>query len=163
MLVEVLLSLAILAALMAALGVAVHASLASYRENDKITSSTQAARAVLERLSRDIRTAAAVDAQTDTVTIIPPDTGSGIQQVQYEYDSANGQILYRVTANGQTTSHVLLGGNVEVTAFSVTTLMGQDWQGLTCIGRLTIRIGLSVDNQTIDVTSSVAPRRNQLY
>ena len=163
--VEALIALMILAVLLAAIALAVHASIASYQENDKIASVTQSARFVLNRIVNDIRTAAAVDSTSTKLTIIPPDDGSGLQQIQYEYDSSSHALVYRRTVNGQTTSHTLIGGGDEarLTVFYVLRETGTDWQGLPCTKSIKLRMGFTVDDNDFAVTASADPRRNQLY
>ncbi|MHC4984266.1 MAG: hypothetical protein ACYTF6_14005, partial [Planctomycetota bacterium] len=116
---------------------------------------------------RDVRTAAAVNryAGPTVVCIIPPATGGGAQQIEYEYDENAGTLLYRVTVDGNPTTHMLLGGNdgTTVTAFDVTYVAGQDWQGLDCTKSVTVHLEFKIDGQTYAATTSAAPRRNQLY
>ncbi len=52
--VEVLIALTLMAVLMTSIAAVVHASLQSYRENELITSMTQAARSILTRMMRDV-------------------------------------------------------------------------------------------------------------
>ncbi len=149
--------------LLAAIAIALHASILSYNENDKIASITQTARSILDRMMRDVRTAAAVDSTTTQLTVIPPDDGSGLTQIQYDY--VEGTLYYRRTVSGQTTSHVLLGPDDEITinAFTIIREIGIDWQGTSCTKSITVRLGLTVANQNFALTASAAPRRNQLY
>ena len=164
---EMLLSVTVLAMLLAAVAVAVHGSLTNSAENAKIAAATQAARFALNRIMRDIRTAAAVDeyAGSTKVTIVPPEDGSGTQQIQYEYDAGQRTLLYHVTVNGSKTTHTLFGGQDDVTVRSFHAIyeLGKDWQDLDCTRSVTVRIEFEVDNQTFAVTASAAPRRNQLY
>jgi len=166
-LVELLVGIALAAMLLAAVAAAVHGSLMSQAANDQVASTTQAARFVLDRITRDIRTAAAVDqyAGTTTITIAPPDDGSGLQQIEYEYDSANRALLYRRTVNGNTTTQTLFGGDdkVSVRSFVAIYELGVDWQGMDCTSSVTIRLEFEVDDEIFAVTASAAPRRNRLY
>jgi len=161
--VEVLMSLAILAMLMSAVGAAVHACLHSYNENTEIAALTQAARSILYRMTRDVRRAAAVEPTSSLLTIFPPDDGSGVTQIQYEL--VNGALIYRRTVDGSDTDYPLLGSDDEVTvqAFEVDWETGKDWQGLDCTRNVTLHLTLLVDGQTFSSTASAAPRRNQLY
>ncbi len=164
-LVEVLLSLSILAMLMAAVGGAVFASLDSYEENDHIAAATQAARSVLDRITRDIRTAAAVSAGSTQITIITPD-GSEAQQIDYEWDTGNGVLYYRRTVDGSTTSYPLLGdGEVAIDSFYVTYQTGPYWKdpNILCTKSVSVSISIAIDGKTFTMTASAAPRRNQLY
>ena len=160
---ELLLTLALLGVLLAGLAVAIDASMLSYRENEKIATATQAARVILNRMTTEIRTAAAVDSTSTQITIVPPDDGSGLEQIQYDY--AEGALYYRRTINGATASYVLLGAGDEVTvsSFAVLREVGLDWQGTPCTKSITVRLSLLVKNETFAVTASASPRRNQLY
>lgn len=164
---EILIGIALSAILLAAVGTAMHGSLTNHAENTKITAVTQAARFALNRITRDIRTAAAVDeyAGTTVIRIVPPYDGSGIQQVQYEYDADTRSLLYRVTTSGSTTTHTLFGGqdDVAVKSFSAVYERGKDAQGLDCAKSVTLRLEFEIEHQVFAVTASAAPRRNQLY
>ncbi len=162
-LVEVLLSLAILAMLMAAVGGAVFASLDSYEENENIATATQATRSVLDRIARDIRTATAVSAGSTQITIITP-AGSEAQQIDYEWDTGDRVLYYRRNVDGSTTSYPLLGdGEVTIDSFTVTYETGLDWQGTSCTKSVSVSIAIAIDGKTFTMTASAAPRRNQIY
>ena len=85
-LVEVILTMTILALLMAAVGVAVQASIGGFTENEKVARAMQAARCVLDRMARQVRTAEGVDfTQTvegqynvTTLIVTSPRDGSGL-------------------------------------------------------------------------------------
>lgn len=163
-LVEMLLALGLMAALMAAVGAAVHASLSSYRENQQMASATQAARSVMDRITRDIRAAEAVSVTSFEITIIPIDDGSGIEEIRYEYDYQTEVLTYHRTVNGATSSYPMLGaGDVELTTFYATSELGQDWQGVPCTKNVTMRVKFAVGGEVTHITASAAPRRNQLY
>lgn len=163
-LVEILLAVAIAGLLMAAVGTAFHASMTSYRENQKIAAVTQAARSVLNRMMRDIRAAAAVNVQPLQVAIVPPEDGSGTEEIRYEYDYDNQGLYCRRTVGGITTSYPLLGGDgIEVITFCATSELGKDWQGVPCTKSVTVRLEFRIGGQTCDVTATASPRRNQLY
>ena len=162
-LVEVLLSLSILAMLMAAIGGAVYASLESYEENEHIATATQATRSVLDRISRDVRTAAAISTGASQIVIITP-AGSEAEQIDYDWDSSNGVLYYRRKVSGSTTSYPLLGdGEVTINSFTVTSETGLDWQGVSCTKSVTVSIAIAIDGKTFTMTASAAPRRNQFY
>jgi len=55
------------------------------------------------------------------------------------------------------------GNGMRCVASLVTKETGKDWQGLTCITELTVRMGIRVDQQVFSISGSAAPRRNQLY
>jgi len=164
-LVEALISIALLALLLTAIATAMHASFQSYEENEKLAAVTQTARSVLDRMTREIRTANDIDpASTPTKVGIQPAAGGTIQRIEYEF--ANGNLYYRLTNTaGQTTSQVLLGSteDVRVTSFQASYTTGQDWQGVACTKTVIVHMVLAVKNQTLTVTASGSPRKNQLY
>lgn len=156
--------MAVLAMLLAAAAVAVKACMDGYSENDEIATLTQSSRWVLNRIAKDVRSAAAVDASSTSITIIPADT-SEYSQIEYEYNGAGNLVLNRTTAGGQTDSYPLISANGEpkLTGFYISQEIGLDSQEQTCTKSITIRLSLEIDNQTAEQTISIAPRRNQLY
>jgi prepilin-type N-terminal cleavage/methylation domain-containing protein len=162
-LVEALVTLAILAVLLAALGSAVYAAMESFRENQRIATASQTARGLLQRMMREIRTAAAVDANSTTITLIAPPDANGLTMIQYQYDSANKRLNYKRTVYGTTTSYVACGDNGLLTRFTISTQSGKDWQGLTCIKNIRIIMTLQLGPEAFTVTSSASPRRNQVF
>jgi len=163
-LVEMLLALGLTAALMAAVGAAIHGSLSSYRENEQMARATQAARSVMDRITRDIRAAEAVSVTSFEVTIIPIDDGSGTDEIRYEYDYQTRILTYYRTVDGVTSSYPMLGaGDVELTMFYAMSELGKDWQKVPCTKNVTLRVEFAVGGEITRVTASAAPRRNQLY
>ena len=170
-LIEVLLAVTITALLLAAIATAMHASLMSYTENEKSASVTQTARSVINRLVRDVRTAQAVNSGDNLLVIIPPDDGSGVTEIHYEF--SEGQLLYRTISGGPMTTYVLIDSPEEadrssagVTSFDVLREIGQVWDGndwVDCTKSVTVRLVLDVDGQPFGVTATAAPRRNQTY
>ncbi len=159
-LVEALLSLALLATLLASVAVAVHASLQSYTANDRIASITQASRVILSRMMSEVRSAANVNSSATQLTITPPDDGSGLQQIQYEY--TGGQLHYRRTVNGVQSDHVLLGDGADgivISAFSIVREDSNEGIPLSVKARLVLTKGTA----SFGVTASAAIRRNQEY
>ena len=162
-LVELLISVALLAILLAAVAAAMHASFQSYSENDKVAAATQTARFLLGRMANEIRTAEDVQTTATRLDILPADDGSGLQLVQYEY--LDGKLYYRQTVNGTTEGYILLDSDEDVTlaAFAATAETGTDWQGLSCTKSVTLRITFAVGGRTFSLSASADPRRNQLY
>jgi len=162
-LVELLIAVAILAMLLTAIAVAMHGSLLSFKENESLAAVIQTGRAVLGQISRDIRTAEAVSCDSNSVTIIPPDDGRGISEIQYEL--SDGQLLYRVAQGGTPDVYVLIDNSNDVRAdsFTVQSETGQNWEGVECIKSVTVHLVVTNGRDTIPLTASAAPRRNQLY
>jgi len=161
--IEMLMALGILAMLLAAVAVAMHASMTSYRENEDLAAITQTARSTLYRMSREIRTAEAINISSTSLTIIPPNDGSGT--TEYHYEFADGELTYRVTQSGTPTTYTLIAStdDVQVTGLTVTRQMGLDWEGLDCTKSVTVQLSLSVEGKPFNVTTSASPRRNQTY
>lgn len=163
---EMLLALLILSGLLTAVGVAMHASMVNSAENADIAAATQAARVVVNRIARELRTAAAVDpyAGSAVVKIVPP-ADSDFLEVRYEYNSSTQSLLYKTVTGAGTQTQTLLGGDdgVKVLSFYALYEIGPNWEGVDCTKSVTIRLSFEVGGQTLSVTASAAPRRNQLY
>lgn len=167
-LVELLIALLILVVLLTSAALAIRASMHSFRENDEIAAATQAGRAVLDRITRDVRTAAAVDLSTasNELILVPPDDGRGLDQIHYEYIPADGALLLRRTSGGTEATSVLVGGSadsVRVSSFAAEVEEGLDGEGLTCAKRVTLHLALQVDGHSSSLCASAAPRRNRSY
>lgn len=164
-LVEVILTLTILALLMAAVGVAVRASIGGFTENEKVARAMQAARSVLDRAARQLRTAEGVDftqtveGQYDVTTLIvtSPRNGSELAEVRYVYKrpqgGENGKLYYHYQKEGgqlQTPDLAMLGEEDDLAvAFFDVTLIIEDSQTRSA----KIELGLTVADRAL--TSSV--------
>ncbi len=151
-----LLALAIMAALLAAVAMAMQASMQSYNENDDSAMVTQAARTTVERIIRRVRSAYEADSSGTSLTVY---LDSGLScYVTYEFVDG---CLYRheVSGAGQET-HILLGDkNITVDSFDV--LREENLEGDT-LG-VKIRLAVSSDNSSMSVTASASLRRAQSY
>ena len=159
---ELLMALAILAVLLTAVGAAVHASLQSHAANQEAADATQTVRVIFPRMTRELRTAAAVDAVTDTLVILPP-AGSEASEIRYRY--AGGRLYYQRTTAQGTEEHVLLDneGDTSLTGVTLTPAYGPDAEGTTCTKSVRIRVDFEIDGRSHSLVASAAPRRNQLY
>jgi len=179
---EVILSLAIMAVLMVAAGTAMKVSMQGYDENDKVTRAMQGARATLERLTRQLRTAEAVDfTQTSesgtyqgqpvtmdvtTLVITAPRDNNYLEQVQYVHripmgSSVGGKLYYYYQEQGQgltTPTLAMLGEeeDVEVESFDVTTVS----EG-AATANTKVQFTLNVGGRQFDFSSAVALRGNE--
>lgn len=162
-LVELLIALALMAALLSALAAGVHASLQNYDENDKIAQTTQTSRAVLDRLSSDIRTADDLTTTATSVTITPPANDQNLAKVVYSWK--DGALTYSQTIGTQTKSYTLLdgSGDVKIQNFSVAQQMGKDFKGTNCIVNVTINMTLIANGNSYPYSICAAPRRNQTF
>ncbi len=161
---EMLMALAILAMLLSAVAVAMHASLQNYGENMKIAQLTQTARVVLNRMMSEVRTADAVDSASQRVTIIPPQPDPGnITEIEYELDE--GVLYCRRTVSGVQTSLSLIASDddVQVTGFSIVRETGIDGEGVEYTKSVTSQMDLQAGDNSFSVTASACPRRNIEY
>ncbi|MBL7132992.1 MAG: prepilin-type N-terminal cleavage/methylation domain-containing protein [Phycisphaerae bacterium] len=157
---EAILALAILAMLLAAVAVAVHASMQSYTENERIASVTQASRVILSRMMAEVRSAADVNSTDTLLTITTADDGSGLEQIQYEY--TGGKLHYRRTVNGVQSDHVLLGDGADGIVISACSFVPEDSDDGVPLSRK-VRLVLVRGTASFAVTASAAIRRNQEY
>ncbi len=104
-----------------------------------------------------------MDSTSTSLTILPPDDGSGVTRIRYEL--TNGTLYYHRTVGSTTTSEVLLApeDEVSVSSFTVTRQTGIR-DSLTYTKSVTAQITLIArGNRTFAVTASADPRRNQDY
>ena len=179
---EVILSISIMALLMAAAATAMRVTMQGYDENDKVTRAMQGARATLERLTRQLRTAEAADfTQTSepgtyqgqqvtmdvtTLVITGPKDGSNLEQVQYVHripmgSTSGGKLYYYYQAQGQgltTPTLAMLGEeeDVEVESFDVTTVTAG-----SATTNTKVQFTLNVGGRQFDFSSAVALRGNE--
>ena len=158
--VELLLSVAITALLLASVAVGTHAYLKSYADNERIVSLTEVSRLVLSRMMIEARAAADVDSTAAQLTITPVDDGSGLQQIQYEL--TGGQLYYRRTVSGVQTDQILIGDSgddITISEFSV--LREENPQGVPVSVR--VRLALARGAESLSMTTSGVIRGNQEY
>jgi hypothetical protein len=154
------------AVLLTAVGAAVDASFNSFDQNERISDTTQTARAILGRLSNEVRTADAVTTTATTVSIIPPANAQGLSLIVYDY--ANGTLTMSRTVNGAVTVATLLDNTGDVrlsesNPFVVTPTMGTDSHGVTCTRGVSVRLTIYDGNVPLSLTASASPRRNQSF
>ncbi len=157
--VELLISLALMGAILAATAVAMQGVFMSYTENEKIASVTQTARVVLHRMMREIRTADAVTSTASSINIIPAANAENVEEI--EYDLENGALYYRQTIGGITNSTLILDstGDVELVGLTVARETGMEGQ-VSYTKRVTVQFVVRAGGNVLDVTASVCPRRN---
>ena len=158
--VELLVSLAITALLLASVAVGTHAYLKSYRDNERIVSLTETSRFVLSRMMVEARAATDLDSTATQLTITPIDDGSGLQQIQYEY--VGGKLHYRQTVSGQQSDQVLIGDGSDDITISVFSILREDDAEGTPVS-VKVRLVLARDNESFPLTASAVIRRNQEY
>ncbi len=163
-LVEMMIAIALMAALLVSLGSAMKAALDSSTENAKLSEASQTGRSILNRICQDIRTATAVTTTSTSITLLPPTNASGLTQIQY--DLTDSKLYLRRTVSGTQTSYVLLGDttdNVSVETFGITSQTGTDYKDVSCIATVNIQLKLDYDGNEFSLTASASPRQNQQF
>ncbi len=147
--VELLISLALLAMLMAAVGVAVHASAMNYKANEDIFKAMNTARQAMTRITCDLRTATEVfGADPDTqCSLITPDG----RDITYRWNSADETLYLDINPNAG--SYVLCR-NVTAMTFARTPLAGEPVRNVRVL--MTVKVG----DVSQTVASAAVIRRN---
>lgn len=179
---EVILSTSIMAVLMVAAATAMKVSLQGYDENDKVTRAMQGARATLERVTRQLRTAGSADftqttelgefegsqvtMEVTTLVITDPKDSSDLEQVQYVHriplgSTSGGKLYYNYQEQGQsltTPTLAMLGEetDVNVESFDVTTVTDAD-----STASAKVQFTLNVGGRQFDFSAAVALRGNE--
>jgi len=178
-LVEVVLSSLIMALLMIAVGTAVMTATTGYSENEKVSRAMQGARATLERMTRQLRTAEDVDfVQTTeegtwggepvtmdvtTLTVTAPKDGSQLEETRFVHripqaSPTGGKLYYYYQEPGQglTTSTLAMLGeedDVDVESFDVT-IVTEDASARSA----KVQFSLNVGGRTFQFAAGVALR-----
>lgn len=147
-LVEVLISLAVVALLLTAIAAAYAAACSGIELNDRFFRATQAGRVSLNRIlteSRQSIDAEAIDSERLEVTRL-----DGSKQA-YWFDHATRRLM--VTDNSVPLQPVdrVLASNVESVAFD------------DADGTVTVRLTVAIDTSRITLSGSAMPRRNVVY
>lgn len=158
-LVELLLVVSILAMLMCSVGAALYASMQSYQANNESTAASQMVRSVMTRISSDVRMATDVDSTSTQLTITPPANDTGLTRIVYEMVGTT--LVRHWTINGEVTTYVLIGPDSDATVDTFYVLREDDLEGNPL--SVTVRLALSVDDQSFAATSSACLRKYQLY
>ena len=116
--IEVLLALTILAILLSAVALAMQGGLKCFDESEQIAQLIQTSQVVLNRMMSEVRTAQAVDTDTQRISIIPPENEEGITNIEYEF--VDGVLYYRQTINGEQTSQELISSDDAARVISFT-------------------------------------------
>lgn len=160
---EALLALTILGLLLAAVAMSMQAGMKNYGENEKIAQLIQTSQVVLNRMMSEIRTAQAVDTDTQRISIIPPENDDGLTNIEYEL--VDGVLYYRQTINGEQTSQALISSDdvAKVVSFTVSreTAIGED--DLIYTRSVTAALELQAGDNQFTITASACPRRNMDY
>lgn len=148
--VEILLVLAITGILLAAVAVALNASIINYRENEDIFKAVNSARQALYRVTTQLRTAAAVDPNSPAseCTLIT----AGGDNITYRYDNGDNKLY--LDSNGN--SYVLCD-NVTAMTFTRNTAT-QD--AVTYVKSVQISMAVRSGNVQRTVAAAAVVRRN---
>ncbi len=148
-LIETLIAVALLAMLMAAVGVAVHASAVNYKANENIFKAMNTARQAMTRITCDLRTATDVfGADPDTqCSMITPDS----RDITYRFNSADSTLYLDINPNAG--SYVLCR-NVTAMTFARTPPAGEPVKNV----RISMTVKVGGVSQT--VASAAVIRRN---
>ncbi len=158
-LVETLIAMALLAMLMAAVGVAVHASAVNYKANENIFKAMNTARQAMTRITSDLRTAWPVevsepDTQCSMITADRPSTPS--RNITYRWNETD-ETLYLDIHNGGTTDNYVLCKNVTDMEFTRTIVPDSNPVEIRNV-RISMTVTVGGVSQT--VASAAVIRRN---
>ncbi|HOK66193.1 MAG TPA: prepilin-type N-terminal cleavage/methylation domain-containing protein [Anaerohalosphaeraceae bacterium] len=122
--IEVLISMTILAVLMAAVAVAFDASMKNYKDNEGLAKQMNIARAALLRITNDIRTARGIVADADNTQCSIDKNGDGEADITYRFDG-NQKVLYLDVYSAGSTSSYVLCKNIAGMTFTRAMVPGQ--------------------------------------
>ena len=151
-LVELLISLALLAMIMAAVGVAVHASAMNYKANENIFTAMSTARQAMSRITTDLRTAQGEVSDTDPPTQCSFFTSDG-RDITYRWNSANETLYLDINDVASPKSYILCE-NVTDMRFDRTPVSGDP------VRNVRISMTVTVNGQSQTVASAAVIRRN---
>lgn len=118
--IEVLISMTILAVLMAAVAVAFDASMKNYKDNEALAKQMNIARAALLRMTNDIRTARGIVVDADSTKCGIDNDGDGEPDIIYRFD---GNVLYLDVCSSDSKS--VLCENIAEMTFTWSPVPGQ--------------------------------------
>ncbi len=152
-LVEIIIALALLAMLMAAVGVAVHASAVNYKANENIFIAMNTARQAVMRITSDLRTGWAVSG------VDPPTQCSFYtaddRNITYRFNSADNTLYLDINNNeGNVEDSYVLCRNVSAMTFTRTPPTGDP------VRNVQISMTVTVGGVSQTVASAAVIRRN---
>jgi len=151
-LVETLIALALLAMIMAAVGVAVQASAMNYKANENIFAAMSTARQAMTRITTDLRTARGEVSDTDPPTQCSFYTADD-RDITYRWNSADNTLYLDIHNVGSTDSYVLCR-NVSAMTFTRTPATGDPARNVRIL--MTVEVG----GVSQTVASAAVIRRN---
>ncbi|RKY04539.1 MAG: hypothetical protein DRP66_11595 [Planctomycetota bacterium] len=151
-LIETLIALALLGMIMAAVGVAVHASAMNYKANEDIFTAMSTARQAMARITSDLRTARGEVSDTDPSTQCSFYTADD-RNITYRFNPADSTLYLDINNVGSTDSYVLCR-NVSAMTFTRTPATGDPARNV----RISMTVTVGGTSQT--VASAAVIRRN---
>jgi prepilin-type N-terminal cleavage/methylation domain-containing protein len=163
-LIELLISLAIVAMLLTAVGTAFSASSKIINENDQFQRASQGARVALHQILTEIRRCDAVDISTHVVEVLRPESvrETGELSRRYRYDATTGRLLMAIVhTDGTTSDEYVLARNISTLTFGKE--MGVNSNNTACVVRATMTLTVSIGDNSVGMSGSAAPRRSRRY
>ena len=158
--VEVMISLAIVAMLLTAVAAAFTASSDLIDHNDQFFRASQAGRVSMNQMLTQIRRATDVGVAGNDIGVNYTDPNNVDRDVTYRYDPANKRLLL-ITNDITTDPDYHLANNVTACTFSAET--ATDEAGVDHTVRVTISMTVAVQDNQIRLSGSAAVRRKQDY
>jgi hypothetical protein len=164
--VEVLISLAISASLLTAVGAAFSATAAGIEENDQFTRATNGARAIVNHLTAEVRRGEVDPLSTSTVLrlVTYPPGGLPGEQRTYRYipptAEVPGRIMVVTNVGTPEEAQFVLARNVADAKFTCTP--GTNAKGDLCTAQVAVSVTVRVGRNTVRITGSAAPRASLL-
>ena len=152
---ELLITLAISALLLAAVAAAINASFINYTENENMFKTRNSARQALTRITTQLRTATAVDANEPAYqcSMVTADNND----ITYQYNSSDNK-LYLITNDDLMDDDYVLCDNV--TAMTVTKQTGVDVDSVTYVKNVQITITVEKGGTKQTLSTAAVIRRN---
>jgi prepilin-type N-terminal cleavage/methylation domain-containing protein len=166
-LVELIVTVILMAMLVVALGALMRATLDNYARNESLALRTQAGRSVLSRILANARTAESLAVSPDghTLEIVP---GDKTDYMLLRYQQSGEELLYQTTPTGGMagTYAPMLGDEddeVKVRSFLVTEEMATPPSGPSYVKAVTIELILEAYGMESTFKGSASPRQNLQY
>ena len=154
-LVELLVSLAICAALLLAIGAAFVSASAAVEVNDEFFRATQAARLAVTQLETAIRRCDSCEVpNSGRINLITPEGADR----SYVYDATTKRLLL-VTNHSVTDPDYVLARNVTSMSFAADSDLVPGSTTVTQVVRVTINLDLQVGDEQVHLSGSAVPRR----
>ncbi|HYE19599.1 MAG TPA: hypothetical protein VEA69_14200 [Tepidisphaeraceae bacterium] len=161
---EMLVSLAITATLLVAVGAALHASTRLIADTETFARGSQSARVAMAQMMAEVRRCDSIDPARMSATLLPilrpAETRPANEALRvYKYVPATKQlVLYFEYTSGGTSAEFPIAHDVQAAPFSWTT--GADALGHTAVVRVTAALDVKVGTDHVRLSGSASPRRS---